>query len=106
MCSNHKRPFYFFLHSEALCAEDFSYSKNTIINLSPSCREMEFSLTTSRSCDYVVRMSVLTDFKAVVSFMVSPPISTVMPCILDAAPHLPSPRKKGAGQGSVKKCKR
>ena len=63
-------------------------------------------LFTSRSCDCVVRISVLTDFKAVVSFVVSPPISTVMPCILDATPpHLPSPNHKKRKPGSsLKKC--
>ena len=50
----------------------------------------EDSLSTSLSCDCVVRISPFTPFNAAVSFVVSPPISTVMPCILDGEP--PSPK--------------
>ena len=54
------------------------------------------SRSTSRSCDCVVRISPFTPFRAAVSFVVSPPISTVMPCILDAPTQSTSPRKKEA----------
>ena len=47
-------------------------------------------------CDCVVRISPFTPFSAAVSFVVSPPISTVMPCILDAPTQSTSPRKKEA----------
>ena len=42
----------------------------------------------------VMRISVLTDFKVVVSFVASPPISTVMLCILDATPLTFLPNEK------------
>ena len=49
----------------------------------------------------MVRMSVLTDFKAVVSFVVSPPISTVMP-----SPSFPKAQKKEARKLPEKHKKR
>ena len=49
------------------------------------------SFSTSLSCACVFLISVLTPFNAVWSFVVSPPISMVIPLILDAAiPNLPS----------------
>lgn len=42
------------------------------------------------NCDCVVRIAVFTPFRAAVNLEVSPPISTVMPCILDAA-NAPTP---------------
>ncbi len=54
------------------------------------------SRSTSRSCDCVVRISPFTPFSAAVSFVVSPPISTVIPCILDAPTPKHLPTKKGS----------
>ncbi len=48
------------------------------------------SFSTSRSCDCVSRMEELTPFNAVCSFVVSPPISTVIPLILFATADTPS----------------
>ena len=88
--------------SATACARSLCFCAKSSVLPGSSFRR----LFTSRSCDCVVRMSVLTDFKAVVSFVVSPPISTVMPCILDAtSPHLPSPKHKKRKPGSsLKKC--
>ena len=47
------------------------------------------SFSTSLSCDCVFRISVFTPFSAVWSFVVSPPISTVIPFILFAATPTP-----------------
>ena len=60
-------------------------------------------LLTSRSCDWVLLISELTDFKAVESFVVSPPISTVIPAILFAI-CFPPPKNKHEKSTYPKVC--
>ena len=88
--------------SFACSAAVFSVSSFSFVSLTASPRSRCFcaissvlpgssfsSFSTSLSCDCVFRISVFTPFKAVWSFVVSPPISTVMPLILFAATVTP-----------------
>ena len=85
--------------SATACARSLCFCASSSVLPGSSFRR----LFTSRSCDCVVRMSVLTDFKAVVSFVVSPPISTVIPCILDAPTKAPPHNEKRKPKGPLKK---
>ena len=106
--------------SLACCPASFKASSFSFVSPTACARSLCFcaissvfprssfnSLFTSLSCPCVSRISLFTFDKAVDSFVVSPPISTVIPWILDATlPTCLSATKKRALTGSQNELKK
>ena len=75
----------FSLVSETACASSLCFC--TISSVFPGSSFSSFSTSFSWLCVFLI--SVLTPFRAVCNFVVSPPISTVIPLILFPAIRLP-----------------